>query len=68
MSRSIKVDDQVYHLLCEIQEKGETFSDVVARLIRVYRIISNVFDHPAPGYTPHRRRVFDAAAKEILDG
>lgn len=33
MSRAIKVEDQVYQELDQIREKGETFSQVVGRLL-----------------------------------
>ncbi len=33
MSRAIKVEDQVYTELDQIREKGETFSQVVERLL-----------------------------------
>lgn len=33
MSKTIKLEDQVYHQLDQLRGKRETFSDVVARLL-----------------------------------
>jgi predicted CopG family antitoxin len=46
MSKSIKLDDQVHKDLEEVQQKRETFSQAVARLIKFYRDVTNlVWDH-----------------------
>jgi predicted CopG family antitoxin len=57
MTKSIKLDDQVHKSLEEIQNRRETFSQAVARLIKFYREVSEIawrhgMDHtspPAPG-------------------
>lgn len=33
MSKAIKIEDKVYHQLDQLRGKGETFSDVVAKLL-----------------------------------
>lgn len=39
MSKSIKVSDEVYHELLRLQRTRETFSDIVARLLRVNELM-----------------------------
>jgi predicted CopG family antitoxin len=42
MSKTIKLDDQVHRDLEEVQQKRETFSQAVARLIKFYREVTNL--------------------------
>ncbi len=39
MNKSIKVSDQVYGDLLNLQQPRETYSDVVARLIKLYYVL-----------------------------
>ncbi len=45
MSRAIKVEDQVYQELDMIREKGETFSQVVGRLLEAQRLMFEVLNN-----------------------
>lgn len=40
MSRTIKVDNQVYEQLEQLRRKRETFSQAVDRLLKVYETLS----------------------------
>lgn len=50
MSKTIRLEDEVYNDLDEIREKRETFSQVVARIIRVYATIKDVSDNLGPDH------------------
>jgi len=43
MSKTVKLDDKVHSELEELRGKRETFSEVVARLVDVYRNIQKIF-------------------------
>lgn len=60
MSRTIKLTDGVYIALEAIQEKKETFSQTVERLIKLYVTMKDVSDTLGPGHylrgePPHDR-------------
>ena len=42
MSRSIKVSDQVFKELQELQEPRDTYSEVIARLIKITKELRGV--------------------------
>jgi len=42
MSKTIKLDEQVYQELDQLREKRETFSQAVGRLISLYQAIEKV--------------------------
>ncbi len=42
MSKTIKVEDKVYHRLDELREKRETFSEVVQRLLELHVMLTDV--------------------------
>ena len=44
MSKSIKLEDQVYHQLDELRGKRETFSDVVAKLLTTKEGFDTMFE------------------------
>ena len=44
MSKAIKVDDQVYGELDQLRSKGETFSQVIEKLIATRQDIFKVID------------------------
>ena len=50
MSHTIKVSDETYRALEDLQEKRETFDEAVKRLIKVFRIIKQVSDTLGPGH------------------
>ena len=57
MSKTIRVDDKVYNQLEELQEKRETFSEVIARAINAYLTIRGIRDGlPASHYLQERPR------------
>lgn len=67
MPKTIQLEDRVYADLETIRVKDETRSEVVERLIRVYKTISSVADTLGPSHWINERRVPDARAKETLD-
>lgn len=55
MSKTIRVDDQVYGQLEELREKRETFSEVIARTVSAYNTIRGIRDGlPASHYLQER--------------
>ena len=57
MSKTIRVDDQVYDQLEELREKRETFSEVIARALNAYNTIRGIRDGlPASHYLQERPR------------
>lgn len=50
MSRAIKVRDDIYQKLDDIREKGMTFSDVCAVLLRVYDTFKTTSDIISAGH------------------
>ena len=50
MSKTIRLEDQVYLRLDSIRGKRETFSETVERIIRVYVTIKDVSDTLGPGH------------------
>lgn len=42
MLKTIKVKPEVYDALAQVQEKHESFSDCIARLLRVYGQVLNI--------------------------
>lgn len=48
MSKTIRLEDEVYNDLDAIREKRETFSQAVARIIRVFTTIKDVSDTLGP--------------------
>lgn len=50
MSKTIKVDDEVYNSLEAIREKRETFSKVVERLVKVFATLKDVSDTLGPAH------------------
>ncbi len=68
MSKTIKLDDQVYVKLDEERQKGETFSQVVAWLLRVAGQLKEVSRTLGPGHYLHDVKQYrenqEAAAKQ----
>ncbi len=58
MSKSIKVNEDVYQALLEIGQKRETFSDTVFRLILSYRALLKMANDMklSPAYPAYERR------------
>jgi len=55
MSKTIRVDDQVYNELEELRDKRETFSEVIARTVNAYNTIRGIRDGlPASHYLQER--------------
>lgn len=55
MSKTIRVDDQVYNELEELRDKRETFSEVIARTVNAYLTIRGIRDGlPASHYLQER--------------
>ena len=50
MSHSIKVNDENYNRLLELEGKRETFNDIISRLIRVYDTLFSVKDILGPSH------------------
>lgn len=50
MSKTIKVDDQVYERLDGLIVHRETFSHVIQRLLKVYDIVSKIDDTLGPSH------------------
>jgi predicted CopG family antitoxin len=67
MSKTIKVDDEVYRKLDEERQKGETFCQVVAWLLRVAGQLKEVTKVLGPGHYLHDVKAYrenqEAAAK-----
>lgn len=64
MSKAIKVRDDIYEKLDDIRGKGETFSDVIAVLLKVYVTIKTTSDilgpsHFLKGYKPPEKRKWE---------
>lgn len=67
MSKTIRLEDDVYFALDDIRDKRETFSAVVARLMRVYVTIKDVSDTLGPGhYLRSAQSPGELAAEERL--
>lgn len=57
MSKTIRVEDQVYNDLEELRDKRETFSEVIARTVNAYITIQGIRDGlPASHYLQKRPR------------
>ncbi|MBA7707088.1 hypothetical protein ES703_115953 [subsurface metagenome] len=60
MSKTIRLEDQVYSDLDAIREKRETFSEAVERVIKVYATMKEVSDTLGPAHflkeRPHEDR------------
>ena len=55
MSKTIRVEDQVYNELEELRGKRETFSEVIARTVNAYNTILGIRDGlPASHYLQER--------------
>lgn len=67
MDKTIKLKQEVYADLEKIAVRGETYSQVVERLIRVYKTLSSVADTLGPSHWVNERRVTDARKKETHD-
>ena len=67
MSKTIKLDDQVYQKLDELREKRETFSEVVQRLLDLHLMLTDVTKALGPGHYLHDVKAYrenqEAAAK-----
>ncbi|MBA7699768.1 hypothetical protein ES703_108471 [subsurface metagenome] len=67
MSKTIKVEDKVYHRLDELREKRETFSEVVQRLLDLHVMLTDVSKVLGPGHYLHDVKQYrenqEAAAK-----
>ena len=50
MSKSIKVTEEVYKDLLEMQRPRETFSEEIERLLRVYRTLFEVRETLGPSH------------------
>jgi len=50
MSKTIKLQDETYHRLEEIQEKKETFSQAIDRLLDLYIMMDNVSKTLGPSH------------------
>ena len=64
MSKTIKVEDQVYDRLEEIREKRETFSECVERLLKVYDTIKTVSDTLGPSHYLKERPLVGTQTKD----
>ena len=65
MSKTIRLDDGVYIALEAIQEKRETFSQTVERLIKVFVTMKGVSDILGPGHYLRERPLGDRTAEEV---
>lgn len=64
MSKTIKVNDQVYGELEQIRDKRETFSEVVQRLLKVFATLKEVSDTLGPAhYLREQRDSFGRSVK-----
>ncbi len=67
MSKTIRVEEDVYRQLEELRDWKETFSQVIGRLLKVYTVIEKVSDTLGPGHylkqrsSPHREAVIREA-------
>lgn len=50
MSKAIKLQDRTYHRLEEVQEKKETFSQAIDRLLDLYTMMSDVSSTLGPSH------------------
>jgi len=50
MSKAIKVRDHIYTKLDDMRGKGETFSDVISVLLKVYETIKTTSDILGPSH------------------
>ncbi|GAI53177.1 unnamed protein product [marine sediment metagenome] len=66
MSKTIKVDDQVYQKLDEEREKGETFSQVVAWLLRLAGKLKEVSKLLEPGHYLHDVKAYQENVKATV--
>ena len=55
MSRSIKVSDEVYQELIAMLQARESFSQVIERMLKVYRTIKDVSEGLAPSHYLNRK-------------
>jgi len=67
LSKTIKLDDQVYERLEKLIIHRETFSHVVERLLRLYDTMTEVKETLGPNHYLMERPIVDARAKETLD-
>jgi predicted CopG family antitoxin len=72
MSKTIKVENEVYQKLDEERQKGETFSQVVAWLLRVAGQLKEVTKALGPGHYLHDVKKYQenvtATVKEKYQG
>jgi len=54
MSKTIKIQPDTYQELDEIRRKGETFSQAVSRLLRIYRYTDKMYHALRPEETSRR--------------
>ena len=64
MSKTIKLDDQVYERLDAIRGKGETFSQALERCLTVVEAWKGVWSHFSSPTPSKERPTVDARAKE----
>jgi len=61
MSKTIRLEDQVYDDLDGIREKRETFSEATERIIKVYATMKEVSDTLGPAHFLKGDRALDTA-------
>jgi len=67
MSKTIKVEDKVYHRLDELREKRETFSEVIQRLLDLHVMLTDVSKVLGPSHYLHDVKAYresEAAASK----
>lgn len=64
MSKMIRIDEKVYDQLDSIRDWKESFSLVIARLLKVYKTIYEIREILGPGHYLMERPSTDARAKE----
>jgi len=67
MAKTIKLEEQTYHGLDNLRGKGETFSQVVGRLLKVAGVIYDVKEILGPTHYLMERPVSGGQAKTSPD-
>lgn len=66
MAKTIKVEEQEYQKLDEIKEKGETFAQVIQRLLDIYAMVFDLSKRLGPSHYLQNVERYLAIAKKAV--